>query len=810
MKLSLNWLKDYVDIEMSSHELGHLLTMAGLEMEGIEAAGQSLDGIVVARILETEPHPKADRLFVCHVDTGKEKVQVVCGAPNLEKGELVPFASAGVKLPDGTVIKENQIRGEISKGMLLAEDEMGLTDDHTGIMILPPNLAPGTPLSSPGSLLHPLSLSDWVLDIAITPNRPDCASVIGIAREIAAITGQGLKRPDIEIEKGAIAIEDLTSVTIMDASGCPRYAAGVIQDVDLGISPFWMRYRLQLSGIRSINNIVDVTNYVLLEMGQPLHAFDYGRLRENRIVVRRAEEWETFTTLDGESRTLNSEALMICDGERPVALAGIMGGLNSEIFAGTRHVLLESAFFDPVTIRRGSKHLGLSTEASYRFERGADIEGVTIALKRAISLISRLAGGRIASGFIDNYPKTYTPPNIDLRVDKTNQILGTTISRDVIRGYIKALEMEVQDVNENELRVKPPSFRVDVTREADLIEEVARLHGYENIPVTYPSIRPSQVGEAPELPLRDQIRSIMVGLGFTEIITYSFVSPDSPDLLGAEEQSPLRSFVKLLNPLTVDQSVMRTSLIPGILGTVTNNILHDEKELKLFEWGKVFIRSGVDKQPSEKIFLAAMMTGPYHQGTWYGNERHVDFYDIKGTIEALLKGLSLQGIVFQKESGFSGYDSELSSGIYCSGSLIGQVGRISPGVMEACELKNEDAYIFEVDIGALLEKYSGTRKFRPFAKFPAVYRDISLIVNREIESARVVEIIKKESGELLESVQIFDLYQGKGLDPSEKALAFRICYRSKQETLDGGKVNQLHESIIDRIRQETGGRLREG
>jgi phenylalanyl-tRNA synthetase beta chain len=649
-----------------------------------------------------------------------------------------------------------------------------------------------------------------VFDLSITPNRPDWASVLGVAREIAAITGQGLKRPEIEIEEGDTPIKDLTSVTIMDTSGCPRYAAGVIKDVDLGPSPFWMRYRLHLSGIRSINNIVDVTNYVLLEMGQPLHAFDYDRLRENRIVVRRAEEGETFTTLDGESRTLNSETLMICDGERAVALAGIMGGLNSEIFAGTGNVLLESAFFDPVTIRRGSKHLGLSSEASYRFERGADIEMVTTALKRANSLISRLAGGRIASGFIDNYPKTYTPPNIDLRVDKTNRILGTNLSRDVISGYLKSLEMEVQDVDENKMRIKPPSFRVDVTREADLIEEVARLHGYEKIPVTYPSIRSSEIVEAPELFLSDQIRSIMVGIGFTEIITYSFVSPDSADMIGAEEESPLRSFVKLLNPLTVDQSVMRTSLMPGILGTLKTNIVQAEKDLKLFECGKIFIRSGEDQQPFEKAFLAAIMTGPYHQKTWYSNERYVDLYDIKGALEALLRDLGLQGIVFQKETGFSGYDPKLSSGIYCSGSLIGQVGRISPEVMEAYDLKNEDAYIFEVDIGALLEKFSGTRKFRPFAKFPAVYRDISLILDREIESAKVVGIIKQEGAELLESVHIFDLYQGMGLNPSEKAIAFRICYRSKQETLDGGKVNKLHESIIDKIRQQTGGRLREG
>lgn len=804
MKVSLNWLKDYVDVEMSPDELGHLLTMNGFEVEGIEAVGQSLDDIVVAKIRAVKPLSGADNLFICQVDTGHDTVQTVCGAPNVKEGALAPFALPGVKLPGGTVIKEGRIRGEISTGMLLAEDEMGLTDDHTGIMILAHDSMPGTPLPSL------LPLSDRVFNVDITPNRPDCACILGTAREIAAATGKRLKRPKIEMVEDGPPIEDLTSVTIIDPEGCPRYAAGMIQRVNLGPSPFWMRYRLYLSDIRSINNLVDVTNYVMMEMGQPLHAFDYNRLKENRIVVRRAQEGEVFTTLDGVTHTLNSENLMICDGERPVALAGIMGGLNSEIFAGTENVLVESAFFDPVTIRRGSKRLGLSTEASYRFERGADIGGAVTALKRAISLISHLAGGSISKGFIDNYPKTYTPPIIDLRVDRTNLLLSTSLSRGDISGYLKALEMEVQDINENELKVKPPSFRVDIGREVDLMEEVARLSGYDNIPVTYPFIRPSEKGEIPELLVRDQLCSIMVGLGFTEIITYSFISPDSADTLGAEEGSPLRSFVKILNPLTVDQSVMRTSLVPGLLATVKTNILHDEKDLKLFEWGKVFIRKEGSDLPLEKNYLAALMTGLYCQKTWNSDERHVDFYDIKGALEALLKDIGLHGSVFQKETGISRYDPGVCSSISCSGSLIGHVGRVSPGVMADYDLADEDTYLFEIDIEALLKNVSGTKEFSPFAKFPAVYRDISIIVQRQLESARIGEIIKQEGGELVESVQIFDVYEGKGIDPTEKAMAFSICYRSKHETLDGGEINRLHESVIEKIRKETGGRLREG
>jgi phenylalanyl-tRNA synthetase beta chain len=811
MKVSLNWLKEYVDIELSPHDLAELLTMTGLEIEGLEAVGQSLDEILVGRISGVRHHPGADRLFLCEVETGDVTVQVVCGAPNVKAGALAPLALPGVSLPDGTLVKEDIIRGEISRGMLLAEDEIGLTDDHEGIMILPQDLTPGDPLPA----VFPVS--DWVFDVSLTPNRPDCASVIGIAREIAAVTGARLRRPEIEVKEDGPQIDELTSVTIEDPAGCPRYAAGIIQGVQLGPSPFWLRYRLHLSGIRSISNVVDVTNYVLLEMGQPLHAFDYERLRQNRIVVKRAREGETFTTLDGQSHTLSGETLMICDGERKVAVAGIMGGLNSEIFAGTRNVLVESAFFDPVTIRKGSKRLGLSTEASYRFERGVDIEGVTAALRRSLSLISDLAGGKIAMGLIDNYPNKYKPRLIELRIDKTNQFLGTNVSKDEISRYLKALEMEVSDGNGNTLRVTPPSFRVDITREADLFEEIARLFGFDKIPVTYPSIRPSEEGEDPEVTLRDRARSIMVGLGFTEIITYSFITPDSADMLNADKDSPLRSFVKLLNPITVDQSVMRTSLIPGLLSTVKTNILYNEDNLKLYEWGRVFIRKEGAQQPFERTFLAGVLTGLFSQREWYCDERRVDFYDAKGAVESLLRGVGIEGLRFEKGADAPWYDKDFSSAISLGGSLspspsapvIGQVGRICSRVLKAYQLEREDVYLFELDIGLVRQNLRGPGKSLPLPKYPAVLRDISMIVGREVESSKISDIIMREGRDLVESVHIFDLYEGKNMEASEKAIAFRVCYRSGHQTLDGAGVNLLHDSIIDSIKRETGGRLRE-
>ena len=804
MKASLQWLKEYVPIDVKPEELGDLLTMAGLEIEGMETIGEGFDRIIISRILEVHPHPNADRLSLCMVDTGKETIQVVCGAPNVEVGVFSPLALPGSKLPGGGVIKKGRIRGETSEGILLAEDELGLTGDHSGIMILPGALSSGAPL------LSVLSVPDTVFEVSITPNRPDCTCIIGIAREIAAVTGQTLRLPEIVFKENETPIDDLTNVSILDPQGCPRYTVGMIQGVKQGISPFWMRYRLYQSGVRSINNLVDVTNYVMLEMGQPLHAFDYHRLRENRIVVRRAEAGEEFTTLDGQHRKMSPDILMICDGERPVALAGIMGGLNSEVVEETRDLLIESAFFDPLTIRRGSKFLGLSTEASYRFERGADIGGATRALKRAMSLISDLAGGNISSGIIDDFPGKTASSTIAFRTEKANAALGISLSKERMKGILKSLEMEVEDLGDKDLAIKPPSFRVDLQREVDLIEEVARLYGFDNIPVTFPSIRPSDEKEPPELQLRDSIRPVMTGLGFSEIITYSFISPDAMDRMGADKNSDLRAFTVIMNPLSADQSVLRTSLIPGILGAVRTNFNHGERNLKFFEWGKLFFQKEKDKQPIEKLCLTAVMTGAYEGKKWHNQERQVDFYDIKGAAEVLLEEMGLSNLHFAADEKHCAFDPKYSCEIAFADKMVGRLGKLSSRVIDAYDLREENIFIFELDIETLLSVQGVERKFRPFAKYPAVFRDISILLDRRIESSRIVDAIIRQGRGLTESVDIFDLYEGNKIAASEKAVALRICYRSESRTLDGDEINRLHDSVVEAVRLETGGRLREG
>ena len=540
--------------------------------------------------------------------------------------------------------------------------------------------------------------------------------------------------------------------------------------------------------------------------------FDYDRLNENRIEVRRASEKERFTTLDGVTRDLDSEILLICDGQKPVALAGIMGGLNSEIEEGTQNVLLESAFFDPITIRRGSKRLGLSTEASYRFERGADVEGVINAIHRSVYLMNQLAGGTTAKGVIDNYSKPRQAPEVDFRPEKTNAILGTDISTQTMKQYLTDLGMTVKETSYQEaLKVFPPSFRVDIEREVDLVEEVARLHGFDNIPVMSPRIIPSDIPESKDLMVRDTVRNLMSGLGYAEVITYSFVSPDSADpQVETGKDSRLKAFTTILNPLTTEQSVLRTSLIPGLMETARYNMVHEMDDLKLFEWGKVFFENKKSSQPDEEIQLAGIMTGMYVQKAWYNPERPVDFYDVKGSLQALLKGLGLTDFTFQRGEAFPGYAPEISCGIYCGGRKIGHLGRSSNALLKAYELDRKNIWLFEIEVSDLLAVLPEQKKFLSFGRFPAVLRDISLVLDRGIESQDVLQVIQKEGRGLVESVHIFDLYEGERIDTNEKALSLRIRYRSHKETLDGEKINRLHEKIIVKIRKKTGGRLREG
>ncbi|HPK54458.1 MAG TPA: phenylalanine--tRNA ligase subunit beta, partial [Smithellaceae bacterium] len=583
MLVSLKWLKDYVDIDLTPAELAEALTMAGLEVDEIKVVKPAFTGVVAAEILSVKPHPAADKLSLCAVTDGSLNYPVVCGAKNIKAGDIVPLAKIGATIPGGYTIKASVLRGEKSDGMLCSAAELEIGDDASGIMQLPHDITPGAPLEDA------LDLGDTVLDIGITPNRADCLSMVGIAREAAAITGKKIKLPVVAIRENEDDMKKATSVQIIDADLCPRYTARMIKNVKVGPSPVWMKTRLEAAGLRAINNVVDVTNFVMLEMGQPLHAFDFRFLEEGRIVVRRSKQDEEFVSLDGKTRKLPADTLLICDGVKPVAIGGIMGGLNSEVKEDTQTVLLESAYFNPVSIRRSARKMAMPTDAAFRFERGIDPEGVLRALDRAAQLIADTSGGSIYKNCIDEYPqKIVVPSNIPLRLGRINEIIGAKIKGNDVVRILKSIGMDVKKEGRGRYLVTPPSSRVDITGEIDLIEEIARLYGYDLIPMTLPDAAITEMANLPRLDLEERIRKLLTGSGYTEIINFSFISPASVNILCLKENDPRRRLVYIKNPLAEDQAVMRTTMVFGLLDTLKKNANNGCSSLKIFEMGKIF------------------------------------------------------------------------------------------------------------------------------------------------------------------------------------------------------------------------------
>jgi len=801
MLVSLEWLKDYVDIRISAAELVDRLTMAGLEVEAINEISPSFTNVVVAKILSVKPHPQADRCFLCEITTGDTVYPVVCGAGNIKAGDTVPLAKVGATIPGGYTIKSSKIRGETSEGMLCSEQELGIGDDAEGIMLLPENLAIGRDLTSA------LDLTDVVLDIGITPNRADCLSIIGIAREVAAITGSQFKYPDFFVPENEEDVNSITSVEIIDPDLCPRYSARIIRDVTIKPSPLWMRRRLEAVGLRAINNIVDVTNYVMMELGQPLHAFDYRFLEEGRIVVRRSRTGEIFTSLDEKERTLAADTLMICDGVKPVAIAGIMGGLNSEVKPDTKTILLESAYFSPSSIRKSSKLLGMNTDAAFRFGRGIDPQGVINASARAARLMAEISGGTVSKGCIDQYPqKIEVVRDIPLRVKRINNILGTDINADTVTSIIKSLNMGIRRETEGVYRVNPPPYRVDITREIDIIEEIARLYGYDHIPATLPPISVVTAMKDRKGILVDRIRETLKGSGFSEIITYSFISPDSVDWLGLNSDDERRHTVKIRNPLSEEQSVMRTTLISSLLETMRKNAHNSFFDLKIFEIGRVFFKREEGELPAEKNLLGGLVTGLWYDDLW-SSKMNSDFYDLKGCIENIFDSLKISGLKFRSDCREPFLHPGKSCSILVDEQLIGFSGEVHPDVLVRMDLKNR-AYVFEIDLDILHNIFTDEIRYRGLPRFPSVVRDVAFIVGEDLEANIILEFVTDISKELLEKVSIFDVYSGKSIPRGKKSLGLRFTYRAFDRTLTDDEVNDVHNGIVKRIVDLTGAKIR--
>ncbi|SHG06316.1 phenylalanyl-tRNA synthetase beta subunit [Desulfacinum infernum DSM 9756] len=794
MRVSTQWLKDYVDLTVDADTLADRLTMAGLEVESVERPHAFLTQVVVARVDAVRPHPNADKLRLCDVHDGTRIRQVVCGAPNVAPGQVVALALPGAVLPNGQKLSEAKIRGQLSEGMLCSQRELFLGEDASGIWVLDPHLPLGK------TLLEAMDLDDAVLDVSITPNRGDCLSMVGVAREVAAICGTQLRYPEITLAEDGPSIHDTASVTIQDPVGCPRYAARLIRGVRIGPSPQWMKRRLEAAGIRSINNVVDVTNYVMMELGQPLHAFDYERLREGRIVVRRARSGERFSTLDGVERTLFDDTLLICDGVGPVAIAGIMGGLDSEITDQTTQVLIESAYFQPEGIRRSSRKLGLRTESSYRFERGIDPEGVIRAVDRAAQLMVQLAGGVLAKGVIDEYPAPIARPTIELRVAKVNRFLGLDLDAGDMARVLESIEMQVESKDPETLLVTPPSCRSDVTREVDLAEEVARLVGYDRVPVTHATAPLYADPPDPHATLRQKLKETLTAIGFDEVLTYSFIPEKALQDLGLPEGDPRLQPVRLLNPLSEEQAVMRTSLLPGLLLTARHNFDRANTDLRLFELSKVFLPREGEALPQEDHHLVGILAGRRVPHPLYGSEETVDYADAKGAVEAVLERFHLgpDAVRFSREPLPPYCDPSMGAAIHVADTLVGSVGRVHPDVQEAFDLKR-DTYYLELDFETLYRLKRPHPGFSPLPKFPSVTRDMALIVADDLPVAAPLDYIRSLREPLVEQVDLFDLYRGKQLGEGRKSVGYRIVYRAPDRNLTDEEVNALHERITEKV-----------
>ena len=799
MLVPLQWLKEYVEFDFSPAELAEKLTMAGLEVETVLKRATVLSGVVVGAVRSVNPHPNADRLVLCDVDVGGQTLQIVCGASNMAPGDKVPTALHGAVLPGGVHIKRGKIRGTTSEGMMCSSKELELGDDASGIMILPSHLEVGANLNVA------LGLDEPILDITITPNRCDWASMVGVAREVAVFAGTNLKMPEISFRKGETPTDSMTSVQIDDPDMCPRYAARIVKGVKVGQSPHWMQDRLSKGGLRPINNVVDATNYVLLELGQPLHAFDYELLAEHRIVVRRARSDERIVTIDGTDRTLYPEILVIADAAKPVAIAGIMGGKDTEVGDSTQTILIESAYFDPITIRRGSKKLGLSTEASYRFERSTDPEMVLTAADRAAKLIQEIAGGEVTQGIIDNYPRPVAPVQVTLRPARGNALLGIDIPAQEMTTVLTTLGFSVSPSDE-QLAVTVPSFRYDVRREADLIEEVARVYGYDRIPSTSPRVTVTPPRPNAEFCFARKVTTILVGLGMTETISFSFSCPEDLKNIACPELSD--NMVTLVNPMSEKQNALRVSLIPGIMRSLQRNLRYGRADCTMFEIGTMFTPRNPGEQPEETLAVVGVCMGQTIPGYWRAGGTKSDFFYVKGIVDALLYELGCLEVTFQNGD-HPALSEKATAEIRVAGTPCGFAGEVKKEVRERFDVE-EPVFLFELNLTDLGPLTGFRRIHKPLPRFPASGRDLAVIVAEHVRARDLLDAIRAAGGDLVEEVTIFDVYRGPQVPSGMKSLAFSLKYLAQDRTLTDEEVNKLHEHIIETLAVKFHARLREG
>lgn len=794
MLVSLSWLKEFVDIDEDAKTIAEGLTMSGSKVEGIKSYGEEISNVVVGQIVSLEKHPNADKLWVGIVDIGSEKLQIVTGAENIKVGDYIPVALHGATLPGGVKIKRSKLRGVESEGMMCSAEELGLDESllpeyqRNGIFILPP-----LPLGM--DINEALQLKDDVLEFEITPNRPDCLSVVGIARETAATFRKSFRMPEIRVTE--VEEPNPARVTIEAPDLCYRYVARVVKNVKIGPSPIWMQVRLLKAGIRPINNVVDVTNYVMLELGQPLHAFDLDKVKNKHIIVRRARDGEKLVTLDGKERILDSSMLVIADEEKAIGLAGVMGGENTEITDSTVNILIESANFKGSNIRHTSKKLGLRSEASARFEKGLDPEITVLACERAAQLMEKYCGGEVLKGIVDEYPKPMERTVLTVRPDRINKFLGTNLATSEMIEILRSLEFEVVEKGE-ELEIKVPHFRKDVTMEADIAEEIARLYGYNNIEDSLMKNAQTTLGSlTKEQQLEEKAREVLLACGLNEIVTMSFMGERDLDRINVPKDSVLRKAVKIINPLGEEQSLMRTTLLPFMLNVAYTNYSRKVGEFRAFEISRVFLPKELPlKELPEEVKTISL--------GMYGKE--VDFYTIKGVIEELLEVMGIVDVEYVRAEEPS-YHPGRSAKILFKEEVLGVFGEVHPDVLENYDLPVR-VYAGELNLDKIIKFANVDKKYTPLPKYPAVERDIAVVIDEDLFVAEVEKVIKETGRGFVEKTALFDVYKGPNIPEGKKSVAFSIWYRSYEKTLTDEEVNEVHARIVKALEEKLGAKLR--
>jgi phenylalanyl-tRNA synthetase beta chain len=804
MYISYKWLQELVDFTYTSNELEHILTMLGIEVEGVIDYRKKYENIVIAEITKCEKHPYADKLSLCELDYGTGKTRVVCGADNVEKGQNVVLAKPGAYLQGlGMEIRRRKIKDIESDGMICSQVELGTGTDGSGIWELPEN-------SDKGMMLADfLGLNDIIFDVSLTPNKADCLSHIGIAREISAYSRKPVKKPVINLKESDENINNSLEVALEDKDKCPRYTARIIRGVSVGESPLWLKNRLIQLGLRPVNIIVDITNYVLMEQGQPLHAFDFGKVEGNKIICKTAKDGEKFITLDGKERILDSSMLMICDAKKNIAIGGVMGGENSEISESTKDILLESAFFNPASIRRTSKQLGIQSDASYRFERGVDMDNLIYSLDRAALLISELTGGKIEEGYIDIYPKRTDRQKINLRYKKAEDIIGIKISKDDILDILERLGFVIVESNDENCSVEVPLRRVDVTQEADLIEEIARLYNYDNIEPDYSisvSLASSEIPkELSVSPMNKELSEYLIHIGFNEIITQNITDPRSSVLFGEE-------LIEITNPLGEELSIMRPSLIPSMLRTIERNIRMGNRDLRLFEIGKSFHKETSGKHyfinnHFEKEELLISLTGLIRPQQWGIEARYTDFYDIKGIVKDLFDYFGFDNMEFGITKNENIVYNKNSLEIFIGEEKIGVFGEVKNDFLKRFNVENP-VFISQIDLSKLVSINKTEKKYKPVSSFPSIKRDIGFVIDREILSDEIKEEIIRNAGDLLQSAEVFDVYEGGSIEEGRKNIAFSLDFSSAERTLKEDEIDTIITKVINSIESKYGAKLR--